>query len=176
MAPGEPAAAGARETTLMSARTGLISFSEATRYTPQKAAAARAWCEATHRPMPAHLLYPRTKGFVATVQHLRHAAQVTAVYDVTIAYAHHDRFMEAPTIWESLSGARLSAGRGYRFHVHLRRFALADLPDTDEALAAWLETRWVEKGAYLEEKRAEWARSADATSPEQTSPEQISPP
>ena len=67
--------------------------------------------------MPKHLLYPRTKGFVTTVQHLRKASQVKAVYDVTIAYGHHGKFLSAPTIWESLSCDQLSGKRGYKFHV-----------------------------------------------------------
>lgn len=44
-----------------------------------------------------HLLYPRTKGFVATVQRIRHAPHVKAVYDLTIAYQHNGKFFEAPT-------------------------------------------------------------------------------
>ncbi|KAJ5042108.1 uncharacterized protein L3040_004666 [Drepanopeziza brunnea f. sp. 'multigermtubi'] len=143
--------------------TWLISFSEATRYTPQKAEQAREWCKANNRPIPKHLLYPRTKGFVTTVQHLRKAKHVKAVYDMTIAYEQNNKFLEAPTIWESLSCGGLSSKRGYKFHVHLRRFAVEDLPETDEELAKWLETRWVEKGEYLDEKREEWARGAIET-------------
>merc|ERR1712093_943755 len=138
--------------------TWLISFSEATRYTPKKAEAARVWCKENDRPIPKHLLYPRTKGFVTTVQHLRKAKHVKAVYDMTIAYEHNHKFLEAPTIWESLSCGGLSGKRGYKFHVHLRRFPLEDLPETEAELSKWLETRWVEKGEWLEEKKDEWAR------------------
>ncbi|KZF23738.1 hypothetical protein L228DRAFT_282428 [Xylona heveae TC161] len=66
----------------------LISFSESTRYTPAKYAATAEWCRSHHRPVPQHTLYPRTKGFVATVQQLRRSApHVKAVYDLTLAYA-----------------------------------------------------------------------------------------
>ncbi|KAK2629305.1 hypothetical protein QTJ16_000125 [Diplocarpon rosae] len=140
--------------------TWLISFSEATRYTPKKAEAAREWCKANNKPIPKHLLYPRTKGFVTTVQHLRNAKHIKAVYDMTIVYEHNHKFLESPTIWESLSCAGLSLKRGYKFHVHLRRFPLEDLPASEADLAKWLEKRWVEKGEYLEEKREEWARAA----------------
>ena len=105
------------------------------------------------------MLYPRTKGFITTVQHLRKAAHVKAVYDLTIAYQLANKFRTAPTMWETLSSSGLSSGpEGYRFHVHARRFPLAQLPDTDEGLAKWLEQRWVEKGEWLEAKREEWAR------------------
>jgi len=139
--------------------TWLISFSEATRYTPKKAEDTRAWCKANDRPIPKHLLYPRTKGFVTTVQHLRKAKHVAAVYDMTIAYEHNHKFLEAPTIWESLSCPDLSGKRGYRFHVDVKRFPLVDLPESDAELAKWLETRWMEKGEFLEAKREEWSRS-----------------
>ncbi|KAE8442658.1 hypothetical protein EG329_002956 [Mollisiaceae sp. DMI_Dod_QoI] len=138
--------------------TWLISFSEATRYTPKKAEEAKLWCQANNRPVPQHLLYPRTKGFVTTVQHLRKAKHMKAVYDMTIAYEHNHKFLDAPTIWESLSIGDLSGKKGYKFHVHVRRYLLADLPQSDTELAKWLETKWVEKGEYLEEKREEWAR------------------
>ncbi|KAH8777095.1 hypothetical protein F5882DRAFT_160220 [Hyaloscypha sp. PMI_1271] len=139
--------------------TWLISFSEATRYTPKKAEAARVWCKENDRPIPKHLLYPRTKGFVTTVQHLRKAKHVVAVYDMTIAYQHKHKFLEAPTIWESLSWPDLSGKRGYRFHVDVKRISLVDLPETDAELAKWLETRWMKKGEFLEGKREEWSKS-----------------
>lgn len=107
-----------------------------------------------------HLLYPRTKGFVATVQHLRRAPHVKAVYDLTVAYQHGTRFQAAPSMWETLSAAGLSDGLGYRFHVHARRFLLTDLPEEDEALAKWLEQRWLEKGQLLEILRQAWVGEA----------------
>jgi hypothetical protein len=84
---------------------------------------------------------------------------VKAVYDVTIAYEHNQKFLEAPEIWESLSCGSLSGKRGYKFHVNVKRIPIADLPESDAELAKWLETRWIEKGEYLEAKREEWARS-----------------
>jgi ribonuclease BN (tRNA processing enzyme) len=144
---------------------GLISFSEATRYTPKKSEEMKIWCKANDRPIPKHLLYPRSKGFVTTVQHLRKAKHMKAVYDITIAYEHNNRFLEAPTIWESLSCESLSRRRGYKFHVDVKRILLADLPETDVELAKWLETRWIQKGEYLEAKREEWARAGTLAAP-----------
>jgi hypothetical protein len=138
---------------------GLISFSEATRYTPKKYEIAREWCKENNRPLPKHLLYPRTKGFVTTVQHLRKTPHVKAIYDMTIAYGHNNKFLEAPTIWETLSVNDLSGKRGYKFHVDVKRILLADLPESDADLAKWLETRWIGKGEFLDAKREEWARS-----------------
>jgi len=99
------------------------------------------------RPLPKHLLYPRTK-----VQQLRKARHVKAVDDITISYGHNDKFLEAPTIWESLSCGGLSKHRGYRFHVDVKRILVEDLPQTDAELAKWLEKRWIAKGEFLEAK------------------------
>jgi hypothetical protein len=83
---------------------------------------------------------------------------VKAVYDMTIAYGHHNEFLEAPTIWESLSCGDLSGERGYKFHVDVKRIPLEDLPESDADLSKWLETRWMEKGEFLEKKRVEWSK------------------
>ncbi|CAD6505697.1 BgTH12-01187 [Blumeria graminis f. sp. triticale] len=144
--------------------TWLISFSEATRYTPRKAEEAKIWCKENKKAFPQHLLYPRMKGFVSTVQHLRKAKHMKAVYDMTIAYSHENKFLSPPSIWESLTLDSLSTRRGYKFHVDVRRFLIADLPQTDGELASWLESRWVEKGKFLEDKREEWARATKTTS------------
>ena len=85
-----------------------------------------------------------------------------AVYDMTIAYGHNNKFLEAPTIWESLSCGGLSSTRGYRFHVDVKRIPLESLPESDEELAKWLETRWMEKGEFLDGKREEWSRQLKA--------------
>ncbi|KAH8910423.1 1-acyl-sn-glycerol-3-phosphate acyltransferase [Coniochaeta sp. PMI_546] len=147
----------------------LISFSEATRFTPRKFAESQAFCAANSRQQPQHLLYPRIKGFVTTVQHLRSTPHVRAIYDFTIAYQRGGEWHVAPSMWDALRVSGLSSGAaGYRFHVHVRRFPMDDLPREDDELAKWLEQRWVEKGLWLEEKRREWkgevgrdSRSAD---------------
>ena len=88
-----------------------------------------------------------------------------AVYDITIAYERHNKFHEAPTIWESLSCGDLSGSRGYKFHVDVKRILLDTLPESSAELAKWLETRWIEKGELLEAKREEWARAGKLAAP-----------
>lgn len=136
---------------------GLISYSEATRFTPQKYEGAVAWCKANNKPIPKHTLYPRTRGFIAQVQELRKSEHVQAVYDCTIAYATGKNFMQAPSMWQSLSVGDLSPE--YQFHVHVDRHLLKDLPQDDQALAQWLEARWIEKGERLEDWRDRLART-----------------
>ena len=96
---------------------GLIAYSEGTRFTPEKHAEAVAWCKEHQRPVPKHLLYPRTKGFVATVQTLRKASHVKAVYDVTIAYAKGSKFMSPPSFVQTVN--RKNVGDEWKIYVHV---------------------------------------------------------
>ncbi len=133
---------------------GLIAFSESTRYTPKKWEETKAFCLARNKPVFPHVLYPRTKGFVTCVQNLRHGTHIQHVYDVTLVYGGEKGFMAPPTVWETLSWARLSPP--WRFHVHVRRFALKELPEDDDAIARWLEKRWEEKSRVLSGMEKEW--------------------
>lgn len=135
----------------------MCNFSEGTRFTSQKYEEAKLWCQKHDKPLPKHLLYPRTKGFVSTVQHLRRATHIKAVYDVAIAYQHGNKFMEAPDMLDSLIMGRINERHAYRFHAHVRRFGLNDLPQGDKELAKWLEERWLEKGEWLAEQKQRWA-------------------
>lgn len=100
--------------------------------------------------MPKYTLYPRTKGFVASVRALGACSSVKAIYDLTIAYAHEGRFLEAPTMFQTLFETDLADL--WRFHVHVERFDIADLDGrTDSELAEWIEQRWMEKSAKLQE-------------------------
>lgn len=143
--------------------SGLVSYSEATRYTPQKYTETVQWCKANKKAVPRFTLYPRTKGFVTTVRELKNSSSVKAIYDLTLAYAHRRRFFEAPTMWETISEPRLD--RDWRFHVHVERFEISDLAEKSDAeLAMWLEARWIDKSKRLEklqedlENGLEWSQ------------------
>ncbi|KXL47375.1 hypothetical protein M433DRAFT_150055 [Acidomyces richmondensis BFW] len=126
----------------------LIAYSEGTRFTPLKRLEAEAYCRMHNKRLGQHLLYPRTKGFVASVQKLRHAPQMKAVYDVTLAYAKDKHFQSPPTFVQTVSLPRL--GDQWKFFVHVERYSLESLPKTDAELMQWLEDRWIEKGERLE--------------------------
>ena len=63
-------------------------------------------------------------------------------------------------MWDTLSVPGLSQPGRWKFHVHARRFPLESLPEGDAELAKWLEKIWVEKGEWLDVKKAEWAALA----------------
>lgn len=67
--------------------------------------------------------------------------------------------MEAPNLWQALSCEDL--GSEWRFHVHVRRFLMEEMPGTEEELGKWLEERWVEKGERLEELRWELVKGIE---------------
>ena len=144
---------------LHDAHLGLISYSEATRFSPKKHADTVEWCKQNDKHIPRHTLFPRTKGFVATVQNLRQSKHVKAVYDVTVAYAKRNRFLQTPSFWETISVPRFNDE--WRFHAHVERHLVEDLPASDEELARWLEKRWIAKGEVLEDLREKLARGIE---------------
>jgi hypothetical protein len=136
--------------------------------------------------LPSHLLLPRTKGFATSVQHLRSAPHVKAVYDVTVAYADTQpasqasqnqrsgkkseskgkgkgkgktpafAFQSPPTFTQSVFVP--DVGKRWKTLVHVRRFPIEELPLTEAGLKFWLEERWLEKGRLLEELRQRLVR------------------
>lgn len=115
----------------------LVSFSEGTRLTPEKLARSQAHARERGLPEPRHVLVPRTKGFVATVQGLR--SHVDAVYDATLGYE-----MGVPTLWQ------FTKGYVRRAHLHVKRYPIATLPADVDRLAGWLLDRFGEKDELLE--------------------------
>lgn len=117
-------------------RMWIISFLEGTRLTPEKLKASQDYCRKHNRPVLKHLLAPRTKGFEATVKALR--KQLDAVYDVTIAFPEG-----TPKLYEFLYGY-IS-----KMNIHVRRFSLASLPQTEQELKEWVWKLFEEKDELL---------------------------
>ncbi|KAL0640322.1 hypothetical protein Q9L58_000602 [Maublancomyces gigas] len=141
---------------LLNRFSGLIAYSESTRFTQKKWEETREFLSSRGKSALPYVLYPRTKGFVAAVQSLRNDSQIKHVYDLTLAYSRAGKggFMSAPTIWESFAFARVSPP--WKFHVHIRRFELKDLPEDEEGVRDWLEGRWAEKSKILQGMEGEW--------------------
>lgn len=115
----------------------LMTFAEGTRVRPEKIARSQEYAEKQGLPRLEHVLLPRTKGFVASVQSLR--GHVDAVYDLTIGYVGG-----VPTLWQWI--------KGYvrRVHLNVRRYSIDVMPEEGEALSSWLIDRYQEKDLLLD--------------------------
>jgi 1-acyl-sn-glycerol-3-phosphate acyltransferase len=115
----------------------LVSFVEGTRATESKIRASAEWAVERGLDTTQHVLLPRTKGFVASIEGL--GEHLHAVYDVTIGYVDG-----VPTLWQYITG------RVKEIHVHVRRFPVDELPKLEAELKQWLLDRFYEKDALLE--------------------------
>jgi 1-acyl-sn-glycerol-3-phosphate acyltransferase len=115
----------------------LMTFAEGTRVRPEKIARSQEYAEKQGLPRLEHVLLPRTKGFVASVQSLR--GHVDAVYDLTIGYVGG-----VPTLWQWI--------KGYvrRVHLNVRRYSIDVMPEEGEPLSTWLMDRYQEKDLLLD--------------------------
>lgn len=116
----------------------MVSFAEGTRSTPDKIRASAVWAEEHGIEPFRHVLVPRSKGFVATVEGLR--GHLSAVYDLTIGYEDG-----VPTLWQYIVGSVK------RIQLHAKRFPMADLPTAEEDLRLWLLERFRVKDELLGE-------------------------
>jgi 1-acyl-sn-glycerol-3-phosphate acyltransferase len=115
----------------------LVSFVEGTRATEAKIRASTEWAVERGLEPTRHVLIPRTKGFVASVEGL--GEHLNAVYDFTIGYVEG-----VPTLWQHITG------QVKKIHVHVRRFPIDELPKIEADLKQWLLDRFYEKDALLE--------------------------
>ncbi len=103
----------------------LTMFPEGTRLRPKKLGMAQQFAQQQGLSIPRHVLIPRPKGFLASIEGLRQHAQ--AVYSLTIAYVG-----SAPSL------LKLIRGEIPRAYMHVRRIPMNELPTDDAALTAWL--------------------------------------
>ena len=114
----------------------IVSFLEGTRMTPGKLEKSQAYARGTSQSEPKHVLIPRTKGFVATVQGL--SGHIQAVYDVTIGYVDG-----VPSLWQWF------LGRATEVHVHVSRTPVSQLPVGSAQLAEWVADQYRNKDELL---------------------------
>lgn len=115
----------------------VFNFPEGTRMRPKKLAKSQAFAEKHGYPRLEHLLLPRSKGFVATIESLRD--RFDGVYDCTIGFPHG-----VPTLFQYMRGVVSEV------HVHVHRFPIHTLPLSESDLEKWLVDRFVEKDKLLD--------------------------
>jgi 1-acyl-sn-glycerol-3-phosphate acyltransferase len=114
----------------------IISFAEGTRIKPKKLEKSNEYAEKKGLATTNHVLLPRTKGVTATVTGLR--THLDAVYDVTIGYVDG-----VPTIWQWFKGYTKQA------YLHVERFPIDDIPQTEDELSEWITQRFYLKDARM---------------------------
>ncbi|XP_057547850.1 1-acyl-sn-glycerol-3-phosphate acyltransferase 2 [Amaranthus tricolor] len=122
----------------------LALFVEGTRFTQAKLLGAQEYAASQGLPIPRNVLIPRTKGFVAAVNHMR--SFVPAIYDVTVGIP---KSSPQPTM------LRLFKGQSSVVHVHIKRHNMKDLPESDDAVAQWCRDVFIAKDALLDKHKAD---------------------
>ncbi len=150
----------------------LMFFPEGSRMSDSKRLECLEFCKKNNYPPLEHLLYPRTKGFVASINALR-SSHINVIYDMTIAYQRKSdgKFGAAP----SLIDLHFGKIADYRIHIDVQRFEMNDLPSSDDekALSRWLVDRYYQKDAYLNDLKKAWSQNHDLESESKTGPLKI---
>jgi lysophosphatidic acid acyltransferase/lysophosphatidylinositol acyltransferase len=131
----------------------ITSFPEGSRISDSNREKCIQFCEKNGLKTLKHVLYPRTKGFVASVQAFRDS-HIKVIYDMTVAYQRKcDRAFGVPL---ALLDMVLGTSYAYRVHVDVQRFEIKDLPLDEAGLSQWLIDRYYKKDNYLEDLRLKW--------------------
>ncbi|XP_021952871.1 1-acyl-sn-glycerol-3-phosphate acyltransferase gamma isoform X2 [Folsomia candida] len=118
----------------------LTLFAEGTRFTEEKyLASVKVAKEKGLQPLLHHLL-PRTRGFVASVPHLK--GKVAAIYDVVVAVDKNSQ--HEPSVFSMLKG------REVKTVLLFRRIPLEQVPDDEKEAGAWLHKLFQEKDKVLD--------------------------
>lgn len=125
----------------------FISYPEGSRITPEKSKISEKFCKENGRPPLRNVLFPRTKGFIATVKSFRNS-HVKFIYDITLGYYHPEKGLGYPP--NVFSVHLLGNLEGYKYFIHVKRYYLKDLPEGDADLCNWLFDRFYEKDAIIE--------------------------
>ena len=110
-------------------------YAEGTRFTPEKSEASQQFAKAKGWPILKHHLTPRTKGFTASIPHMR--GKVEAIYDIQLAFKPNEPVK--PTMTNLLFGKKVEA------HMYFNRIPLSDVPEGEEAAAQWLRDIYQQK-------------------------------
>ncbi|KAK3836500.1 MAG: acyltransferase-domain-containing protein [Linnemannia elongata] len=95
-----------------------------------------------------HVLLPRTSGLFVCINKLR--GSVEYLYDATVGYSGI-AYGEIPQELYPLPGLYLNQAQPKDINMHLRRFAIKEIPETEPEFVEWVRQRWQEKDELMEE-------------------------
>lgn len=94
------------------------------------------------------MLLPRTSGLFVCINKLR--GSVEYLYDATVGYSGI-AYGEIPQELYPLPGLYLNQAQPKDINMHLRRFAIKEIPETEPEFVEWVRQRWQEKDELMEE-------------------------
>lgn len=115
-------------------------FAEGTRFTAAKHAASVEFAAKSGRPALKHLLVPRTKGFLLSVEKLR--GKFPAVYCATMVFNIKEGVL--PTLKSMVLGHPVVA------EVLVERIPMENIPIETEDATNWLHDRYIHKDEMIE--------------------------
>lgn len=119
----------------------LLLFPEGTRFTEEKHKASLEVCKAKGYPLLKHVLLPRPKGFIVSIQGLK--GHFPTILNCTVGFSKDG---PAPTLMSVIQGKSLIG------HFHAERIPIDSVPtETDEACANWLRELFKRKDDIYEE-------------------------
>jgi 1-acyl-sn-glycerol-3-phosphate acyltransferase len=116
----------------------VVLFAEGTRLRPKALARSQRIARSRGHTVCEHVMLPHSRGFAATLDGLD--GHLDAVYDVTISYPGG-----LPSMGQYLLGSAKQA------KMHVRRFAVGDIPKDRFEREEWLRARFIEKEGILKQ-------------------------
>ncbi|KAF9364931.1 hypothetical protein BGX34_012038 [Mortierella sp. NVP85] len=126
----------------------LVVFPEGTVVSRSTRKRSMAFAEKTGLTDHRHLLLPRTSGMFVCVNQLR--GSVEYIYDFTVGYSGI-HYGEIPQELYPLPGLYVNKAQPKDINMHLRRFAIKDIPESEPEFVEWVRARWREKDDLMEE-------------------------
>lgn len=149
----------------------LLIFPEGTNLSANTRKKSVAWSQKSGKPDMKHQLLPRATGMHFCLQQLK--GTVDWVYDCTMAYEGVPPNGYAQDYF-SLRSTFLQGRPPKSVNFHWRRFAVADIPlDGPESFQTWIEARWREKDAMLDQYKNTGRFPADTDTEDAKTPAYI---
>ncbi|KAK9297949.1 hypothetical protein QLX08_008483 [Tetragonisca angustula] len=123
----------------------LLLCAEGTRVTAQKLEASQKFAQKAGLPILNYHLTPRTKGFIASLPHMR--GKITDIYDMQLQFKSDDPIK--PTLTNLLQGKQVTA------YLSISRIPLDEVPEDEKDAEEWLHK--------LYEKKDRMAKSFEET-------------
>ncbi|VDO65759.1 unnamed protein product [Haemonchus placei] len=125
----------------------LLLFPEGTDKSPWTTTKSSEYAKKNGLKELKNLLYPRVTGFYHLLSKMRKENYVTYVYDISIAYPYN--------IVQSEVDLVLKGSCPREVHFHVKKIPVAEVPRNEAECGRWLNERWLQKEATLEQYYSE---------------------